>query len=151
MPEVTSGAGEKTVKRFATMLVAAALAAGLPALADEAALGIKVRKQSGINYITGGIGDEAKAFEQLAPRYPVQMLFTVGGEHAQIRGVKVTVRDIKGDAVLEANAEGPMFFINTPSGRWTFEAEWNGEKQSKVKDQTGRRYLVMDFDFKKPE
>jgi hypothetical protein len=116
-----------TVKRLATMFMMAALAATVPAQADEAALGIKVRKQSGINYITGGLGDEAKAFEQLAARY------------------------LKGDAVLEASSEGPMFFINTPSGRWTFEAEWNGEKQSKVKDQTGRRYLVMDFDFKKPE
>jgi len=137
------------VKRIAAALVLAALA-GI-AVADEAALGIKVHKQSGINFITGGLGDEAKAFEQVAQRYPVQLIFTVGGEHAQIRDVKVAVRDVKGDAVLEALSEGPLFYVNTPSGRWTFEAEWNGEKQTKTKDQTGRRYLVMDFDFKKPE
>lgn len=139
------------MNRLAAMLVMVTLGAALPVLADEAALGIKVRKQSGINYITGGLGDEAKAFEQLAPRYPVQMIFTVAGEHAQIRDVKVTVRDVKGDSVLDAVSEGPLFYVNTPSGRWTFEAEWNGEKQAKTKDQTGRRYLVMDFDFKKPE
>jgi hypothetical protein len=139
------------VNRLAAMLVMVAMAVATSASADEAALGIKVHKQSGINYITGGLGDEAKAFEQLAPRYPVQMIFTVAGEHAQIRDVKVTVRDVKGDSVLDAVSEGPLFYVNTPSGRWTFEAEWNGEKQAKTKDQTGRRYLVMDFDFKKPE
>ena len=137
--------------RLAAMLVMVVMAAAMHAHADEAALGIKVHKQSGINYITGGLGDEAKAFEQLAPRYPVQLIFTVGGEHAQIRDVKVTVRDIKGDALVEAMSEGPLFYVNTPSGRWTFEAEWNGEKQTRTKDQTGRRYLVMDFDFRKPE
>jgi hypothetical protein len=139
-----------TVNRLGALVVMVALGASLPVLADEAALGIKVHKQSGINYITGGLGDEAKLFEQIAQRYPVQMIFTVGGEHAQIRDVKVTVRDVKGDALLEANSEGPLFYVNTPGGRWTFEAEWNGEKQSKTKDQTGRRYLVIEFDFKKP-
>jgi hypothetical protein len=137
--------------RLAAMLVMAATAVALPALADEAALGVKVHKQSGIKYITGGLGDEARAFEKLAPRYPVQLIFTVGGEHAQIRDVKLTVRDVKGDALLEAVSEGPLFYVDTPSGRWTFEAEWNGETQVKTKDQTGRRYLVMNFDFRKPE
>jgi hypothetical protein len=79
------------------------------------------------------------------------LIFTVGGEHAQIRDVKLTVRDVKGDALLEAVSEGPLFYVDTPSGRWTFEAEWNGETQVKTKDQTGRRYLVMNFDFRKPE
>lgn len=139
------------MNRLAALLVMMATAAAVPAFADEAALGIKVHRQGGINYISGGLGDEAKAFEQLAPRYPVQLIFKVGGEHAQIRDVKVTIRDVKGDSILDAVSAGPMFFVNTPSGRWTFEAEYNGELQTKTKDQTGRRYLVIDFDFKKPE
>lgn len=132
-----------------TGLAAIALVAGV-AVADEAAVGIKVHKQSGINYITGGADESAKAFEQVANRYPVQIHFTLGGEHVDTGPVRVTLRDIKGEAQVQADTEGPFFFINPPSGRWTFEAERNGEKLTKTKDLTGRRYLVIDFDFAKP-
>lgn len=141
--------------RLHPLLVAAALCCvALPpvASADEASLGIKVRRQSGIPYISGGLGEQAKAFEQVAPKYPVQLMFTVGGQHAQISGVKVTIRDVKGDALVEAVSEGPLFYVNTPSGRWTFEVEYQGETITKTRDLTGRRYLVLDFDFvRKPE
>ncbi|MCW5623964.1 MAG: hypothetical protein KIT73_04500 [Burkholderiales bacterium] len=132
-------------------LIAAALAlvlAATVAFADEAALGIKIYRQSGISYVTGGNGDEAKAFEQIAKRYPVQIVFTVAGQHVDLDGVKVVVRDGKGDSVVEARSRGPLFYVNTPSGRWTFEAEFDGETITKTKDLTGRRYLVLDFDFK---
>lgn len=120
------------------------------AAADEAALGIKVHKQSGINYITGGGGDTKQAFEQVRGRYPVHVQITVGGEHVDPGPVRITLRDVKGEAQVEADAEGPLFFINPPSGRWTVEAERNGEKLAKTRDLTGRRYLVIDFDFSKP-
>lgn len=139
------------MRPFRPLIIALALGIAAPAVADEAALGIKVRRQSGISYISGGLGDQAKAFEQVAPKYPVQLLFTQGGEHTPITGVKLTVRDVKGDALLEAASEGPLFYLNTPSGRWTFEAEYAGETITKTKDLTGRRYLVLDFDFRKPD
>lgn len=138
------------MKRFLVTLTLALL----PALAlaeSEASLGIKVHKQSGISFITGGKGDEAKAFEQVAARYPVQIVFSVGGEHVDIDGVQVVVLDVKGDRVIEATAAGPLFYLNPPSGRWTVEATWRGETLTRTKDLTGRRYLVLDFDFKKPE
>ncbi len=137
--------------RLLLALVSLAMTAAPAAMADEATLGIKVRKQSGIAYISGGLGEQARAFEQVASKYPVQLLFTQGGEHTRISGVRVTIRDVKGDALLEAVSEGPLFYANTPSGRWTFEVEYGGETISKTKDLTGRRYLVLDFDFKKAD
>jgi hypothetical protein len=125
-----------------------------PALAfaeSEASLGIKVHRQSGISYITGGKGDEAKSFEQVAARYPVQVVFSVGGEHVDIEGVQVAVLDVKGERVIEATAAGPLFYFNPPSGRWTVEARWQGETITRTRDLTGRRYLVLDIDFRKPE
>ncbi|MFO1318961.1 MAG: hypothetical protein U1F52_05055 [Burkholderiales bacterium] len=127
------------------------IAGTLAHAADEASVGIKVRKQSGINYVTGGNGDEADAFREIAPRYPVQMIFLVDGKHVEISDVKVRLLDIKGESQIEAVATGPMFFINPPSGRWTFEATWKGQTISQTKDLTGRRYLVLDINFKNPE
>lgn len=134
---------------FRILAVALALGVSMPAFAvDESAVGIKVRKQSGINFVTGGIGDEAEAFAEISSRYPIRLRFTADGQNIEVRGVRVKVLDAKGDSVIEATAEGPLFYVSPPSGRWTFEVEWQGQTQSQTKDLTGRRYLDMAFDFK---
>lgn len=129
------------------MILLGLVATAAPA-ADEASVGIKVRQQSGINYVTGGNGEEAEAFREIAPRYPAQLIFLVDGKHVDISDVKVRLLDIKGEPQVEAVARGPMFFVNPPSGRWTFEATWKGQTISQTKDLTGRRYLVLDINFK---
>ncbi|HWH49664.1 MAG TPA: hypothetical protein VN664_17845, partial [Burkholderiales bacterium] len=100
-------------------------------------------------YLSGGVDEpRRKAMVKVAPKYPIQLIFEVGGEVNGVTGVKVTLRDLNGDAILEAVSEGPFFYINPPSGgRYTIEAEFNGEKQSMTKDLVGRRYLILDFKF----
>jgi hypothetical protein len=116
---------------------------------DEASVGIKLHKQSGFDYVTGGAGAEAQAFAALSARYPVRIQFTIDGKHADdISGVKVRMLDTKGEVLIDAAAEGPLFFITPSSGRWTFEATWQGQVLSSTKDLTGRRYLDIAFDFK---
>jgi hypothetical protein len=116
--------------------------------ADEASVGIKVHKQSGINYVTGGAGETVEDFAAVAARYPVHLLFTVDGARTDaIEGVRVRVVDTMGNAVVEADAEGPLFYVNPPSGRWTFEVEWQGRTLRQTKDLTGRRYLDLTFDL----
>lgn len=120
---------------------------GVPALhADEA---LKVHKQGGSTYISGG-GAEAdrKELLRLAPKYPIQLIFEVAGKIDGVSGIKVTLRDINGDSMVEAVSEGPFFYINPPAGgRFTIDAEYNGEKQSMTKDLIGRRYLVLEYKF----
>ena len=126
-----------------------ALCVAGPAFAvDEATLGIKVRKQSGINYVTGGLGDELSSFGEIFGRYSVHLRFKTDGRDIEVRGVKVRMLDTKGEALVEAEAEGPLFYVSPPSGRWTFEVEWQGQKMTQTKDLTGRRYLDIAFDFK---
>ncbi len=120
---------------------------GVPALhADDA---LKVHKQGGSTYISGG-GAEAdrKELLRLAPKYPIQLIFEVAGKIDGVSGIKVTLRDINGDSMVEAVSEGPFFYINPPAGgRFTIDAEYNGEKQSMTKDLIGRRYLVLEYKF----
>lgn len=123
------------------------LAFGMPVLhADDA---LKVHKQGGSTYISGG-GTEAdrKELFKLAPKYPIQLIFEVAGRLDEVSGVKVTLRDINGDSMIEAVSEGPYFYINPPAGgRFTIDAEYKGEKQSLTKDLIGRRYLVLEYKF----
>jgi hypothetical protein len=109
----------------------------------------KVHKQGGSTYVTGGAGEaQRKALFNIAPRFPIQLIFEVEGEATDIRGVKVTLTDQGGNALVEAVSDGPYFYINPPAGgRFIIDAEYNGEKQTTIKDLVGRRYLVLEFKF----
>jgi hypothetical protein len=55
---------------------------------------------------------------------------------------------MKGDRVIEAVSDGPFFHFNPPSGRWTMDAELDGETVSRTVDLIGRRYILLEFHFK---
>ncbi|HZP88878.1 MAG TPA: hypothetical protein VFB54_18855 [Burkholderiales bacterium] len=110
---------------------------------------IPVHKQSGIDYVSGGMTPEEKhEIQRIANKYPMQMVFTAEGEPPELKGVQVKVKDLKGNVVLEAEAQGPFFYFNPPSGRWTMEAQYKGETVSRTVDLIGRRYIVLPFHFK---
>ena len=56
--------------------------------------------------------------------------------------------DVPGVVVAAATADGPIFFANPPAGRWTLEAEYEGEKFSKTVDVNGRFYITLSIQFK---
>ncbi|HUU72752.1 MAG TPA: hypothetical protein VMW70_09005 [Burkholderiales bacterium] len=113
-----------------------------------AAAEIEIHKQQGLRYVTGGgTPDTDKQMKGLASRFPIHLFFAAKGLEGRIEGVDVTVRDVSGTVILEAKSEGPVFFIDVGSGRYTIDAEYAGERQSQTKDLTGRRYLQMRYIF----
>ena len=108
-----------------------------------------VKKQSGIAYVSGGATEaEARELQRVANKYPMQLRFVIGDDAAAGEGVRVTVKDLRGDKVIEAVSAGPVFYFNPPSGRWTIDAEYQGETVSKTVDLVGRRYILLEFEFK---
>ena len=139
----------KRIKLFLTAIAGVLFSLWMgPVLSDDSLLP-KVHKQRGSTYMSGGVQEEQrKAMGKVAPRYPIQLVFHSATSEADMSSVKVTMRDVSGNALLEAQSEGPHFFINPPaSGRYTFDIEYNGEKQSVTKDLVGRRYLMLEFKF----
>ena len=126
-----------------------ALAAPLLLAAVDEVEPPKVRKQGATTYVTGGLGEaERKAFIKIAAKFPIQLIFAVEGQEADINGVKVTLTDQSENALIEAVSAGPYFYMNPPAGgRFIIDAEYNGEKQTMTKDLVGRRYLVLTFKF----
>lgn len=114
---------------------------------------IKVQRQGEYTFITGGIGDDEHAFlEAQAPKYPIQLVFRNNGLIIDNKDVLVRVKSVSGELMVEAKAGGPFFYINPPaSGRFTLEAQFNGQSISMTKDLVGRRYLNLVFDFNKPK
>ncbi|HEY5928930.1 MAG TPA: hypothetical protein VIU02_01335 [Burkholderiales bacterium] len=130
------------------IVVAILLALVTPALhADETPP--QVHKQNGSTWVSGGrVEADRKALFKLAPKYPIQLIFQVGGEIEGVTGVKVTLRDQYGESMLEVVSEGPYLYINPPAGgRFTIDAEYNGDTQSQTKDLVGRRYLILEYKF----
>ena len=108
-----------------------------------------VHKQSDIQYVSGGATEEeAQALHKVANKYPMQLRFVIGNDPSAGKGVHVKVRNLKGEAVIDAVSDGPVFYFNPPSGRWTVDAEYNGETVSKTVDLIGRRYIGLQFEFK---
>lgn len=135
--------------KFGLLVIAILLTLAASALHADEAQAPKVHKQGGSTYVSGG-GAEADrtALFKLAPKFPIQLIFQVGGEIEGVSGVKVTLRDQYGESMLVVVSEGPYLYINPPAGgRFTIDAEYNGEKQSQTKDLVGRRYLVLEYKF----
>jgi hypothetical protein len=86
-----------------------ALAAPLLQAADEVEPP-KVHKQGATTYVTSGSGEaQRKALFKIANKFPIQLSFEVEGEATDISGVKVTLTDLSGNALIEAVSDGPYF------------------------------------------
>ena len=109
---------------------------------------LEVKKKWGVSYISGGVNKEEIEFlNKIAPRFPVQLSFKAEGEEGLTNGVQVSVFDIKGELVFQNVATGPKMFLNLDNGRYTVQATYQTKELSYKKDLTGRRYLVLFFDF----
>jgi hypothetical protein len=115
---------------------------------SNAAAQIEIKEQQGVRYVTGGLTEEEnKQMGELAARFPMHIFFSVAGPDEPVRGVDVTLRDIRGNVLLQAKSEGPLFFVDVIGGRYTVDAEYAGKKQSQTRDLTGRRFLRLRFNF----
>jgi hypothetical protein len=133
------------------LLSALALALMLPSAGfpKEDLPPVKVHRQGGIDYVSGGVDPlQRKALKKMAERYQVQLSFAREGSDEKLAGVKVTLIDYKGDKAIQTVSDGPIFFVNPSAGRWTIEAELDGETFSKTVDVNGRFYVTFDFRFK---
>lgn len=131
--------------RLGLAIACFAWSAAIPSQADE----LKVSRQGDYSYVSGGLNDEEqRQFEQLAPRYLIQLVFKRNGDKSDVSGVKVSIKNTAGDLVLETTTLGPYLYVNPPSGgRFTIEAEFLQQTQAKTRDLVGRRYLHLEFDF----
>jgi hypothetical protein len=126
--------------------LAALLAAG--AHAQPAPLP-PVQRADGIEYLSGGIGkDEAHAIEQVSKRWPLTLEFAVqDGKHADFTtGVHVRVRDAKNQTVLQATADGPYLLARLQPGRYTVDAERQGQTRHErvaIASQHGARAVFV--------
>lgn len=81
-----------------------------------------VKKDNGISYITGGIGDEETAeMKAQEPNFNVRILISsVAGEY--MSEVAIRFLNKENAEVLRVNSVGPFFYVNLPAGTYVVEA-----------------------------
>lgn len=134
---------------FRRLLVAIAGLAALTGAPMTLAEGLQHSRQGDYTLVSGGLDSAGlEALEKLAPRYQIQLLFKRRGNKEALLGVRVRVRNTAGDLVVETTTPGPYLYLNPPAGgRFTIEAELDGETLTRTRDLVGRRYLHLEFDF----
>lgn len=128
-------------------LIVAGAIAGIffngPALASTS---MEVQRQGNVSYVSGGVGDDAKAaIESISKDFNLQVtLANPAGEY--LGGARVAVRDMAGKSVLDADSQGPLFLAELAPGKYTVTVSDQGhesEKRTVEVPQHGRAALVF--------
>ncbi|QRQ85584.1 carboxypeptidase-like regulatory domain-containing protein [Cupriavidus oxalaticus] len=103
---------------------------------------------SGIEYVSGGIGDRQQdAMKVLRKDYNLRLTFARPGSGEYLADVRVTMENADNAKVLDTTSTGPLLFVKLPPGAYRITAEFEG--QSQVKKATIRdgqsRGLVYRF------
>lgn len=122
-----------------TILAAAAIlsnlgAAGAAYAADPAGLP-PIQIQGEVSFLSGGVGeDEATAFRQAAPAYPLELQFAQQARPRDefLADVKVAIRNRSGSLILDTSTDGPFLLAKLPAGNYRIEAEYRGETKTQA-------------------
>jgi hypothetical protein len=88
---------------------------------------LEAKTYQGISYLSGGIGtEEREALRATENKFNLQLSFaSQNGEY--LGGAEVVIKDKKGKTVLDATADGPLFFAELPQGNYTVMATASGK------------------------
>ena len=131
------------------VLVAASLAAATPAFALG---GLPPAQHAGdVSYVSGGVGqDESQAFIERRGDYPlsIEIYAKENGREVYTASADVTVRDARGDTVVQTEAKGPFVLVDAPPGRYVVDVTSAGTTQTRHavvrSGQTDRAIFVFD-------
>jgi hypothetical protein len=98
------------------------------------ALPIQMMEANGIQYITGGVGDEEEAqIKSMQHQFNLRVLMT-GSQGEYLSNAMVRVMDASGNQVLSVSGAGPYFYTRLNPGTYTVEvtAPQGGIKKATV-------------------
>jgi hypothetical protein len=110
-------------RSITTMLLAVFLMGpGTFSFAQEFAVRPEVHTEGGIQYVSGGVGQgEHDRLLQMASDYDLKLVFAVQ-QGNYLANIPVVIRDQQGNTVLDTVAQGPLMFVELPSGKYTVTA-----------------------------
>ena len=115
----------KTISQVAAVLVAEWSAGAAAGTIPDSRLEIKTFEN--IPYISGGVGsDERDSLRAMTQGDNLQVSFALANGN-YLAGAEVTIKDHGGKEVIEADADGPLFFAKLPVGNYLVQATIMGQ------------------------
>lgn len=93
-----------------------------------------IHKAGPVEYLSGGLGlEESKAINNVSKQWPLTLEFAVQYMHRAnfAADVKVVILDVKGQALLRVDSEGPFFMARLAPGEYVVVATLAGKIRSK--------------------
>ena len=96
---------------------------------DMSAVQLEPKEQSGITYLSGGIGeDESQAIQQVKG-YNLHITFSIGPDNKYLGGVDVVIQTEKGRSLLSVSQVGPILYVKLPADKYLIIASQNGHEK----------------------
>jgi hypothetical protein len=137
------------MKQIIALVLLLGFAAAQPAQADS----LQPKIYSGIEYLSGGIGElEREALKEIADNYSLKLVFASDVDGAYLADVRVEIQDARGEPVLQTVAQGPWLFVRLPQGKYRVEAIHEGRpmQQTLTVPASGQREVVLRWPPLKP-
>jgi len=111
--------------KFRTLAIhAVTLAAAVSAAMVHAQAGVGATATPA--YVSGGVGDaDAERLKSQERDYDLKLVFTLN-EGNYVASVGVSLRDAKGNQVIDTVSDGPIFMAKLPAGEYTVAATYEG-------------------------
>lgn len=88
---------------------------------------LTAKTSNGVSYLSGGFGeDERERLRSIAVGDNLELSFALQNKE-YLGGANVLIKDARGNNVLEAISEGPLFLVDLPAGSYTVEATAMGK------------------------
>ncbi len=132
-------------KVLVTLALSCIMVAGLPAQGEEMS---KPKKYEHTTYLTGGVTEtDSAAIRKHERDYGLQLFFSVDHKPTAAGEVKVKILNQALETVIEAVADGPLFFAKVDGGRYTVILDRGGDVKEKTFDLIGRRFGQFSFEW----
>ncbi len=124
----------------ATLLFAATFVPLAQAQSDQVAL-----SASGVSYVSGGVGTASiDRLNSLAGDFNLKLVFALkAGDY--LSGVKVTISDATGKALLETTSQGPWLLARLPTGNYQVVANFGGNAERRTVTIGAEKLRTVDF------
>lgn len=108
--------------------------------------GLEKRNEQGIAYASGGVGvDEREALKALAPDYNLKLVFADRDGGHFLSDIRVSIKPVKGEKLLETVADGPWFFAKLPPGSYVVTAGSGQAEQARKVTVAGKGRSTLHF------